>query len=140
MRAMGMACLLVRVVTGAVIVGMCMPVIVVVVMILCVAVPMSMVAVAIMGHMAAVGTAFRLKRHISLHHGHVHAAQHVGQYMVGLNLQVIGLQLNRHMAVAQVVGGAHQIKRAAVHSAGRDVQLARPWPWARSLFAVNIGF
>ena len=122
MRLMGMACMSVVMVVlaaaSAVVMGMCMPVIVVVV--LCVAV--SVVAVAIIGHMAAVGTAFRLKRHISLHHGHVHAAKHVGQHMIGLNFQVIGLQLNRHMAVAQVVGGTHQIKRAAMRSAGRDVQ------------------
>jgi hypothetical protein len=30
----------------------------------------------------------------------VHGAQHVGQHMVGLDLQVVGLQLDGHMAVA----------------------------------------
>ena len=42
--------------------------------------------------------------------------------MVRLDFQVIGLQLNRHMAVAQVVGGAHQIKRRAMLGAGRNAQ------------------
>ncbi len=42
--------------------------------------------------------------------------------MVGLDLQVVGLQLNRHMAVAQVVGGAGQVKRRAMLGAGGDAQ------------------
>ena len=33
-------------------------------------------------------------------HGQMHGAQHVAQNMVGLNLQVIWLQLDLHMAVA----------------------------------------
>ena len=41
-------------------------------------------------------------------------AQHVGQHRVGLDLQVVGLQFDRHMAVAQVVGGAHQVEGRAV--------------------------
>ncbi len=86
--------------------------------------PVVMVAVSVIGHMAAVGTAFGLKRQIGCHHGHVHAAQHVGQHMVGFNLQVVGLQLNRHMAVAQVVGGTHQVKGRAVRGAGGDLQHA----------------
>ena len=61
------------------------------------------VAVAIVGHMAAVGTAFGFKRQVGFDDGHVHAAQHVGQHMVGLNFQVVGLQFDGHMAVAQVV-------------------------------------
>lgn len=120
MRAMCLTC--VRVVAGAVVVCMCRAVIVAMVVVVGVRVVVSMVAVAVIGHMAAVSTAFRLKSQISLYHGHVHAAQHVGQHMVGFDLQVIGLQLYRHMAVAQVVGGAHQIKRAAVHRTSRDVQ------------------
>lgn len=96
--------------TAAVVVGMCLGVV--------------MVAVAIIGHMAAVSTAFGLKRQISFHHGHVHAAQHVGQHMVGFNFQVVGLQLDGHMAVAQVVGGAHQVKGRAMRGAGGDLQHA----------------
>lgn len=83
---------------------------------------MVVVAVAVIGHMAAVGSAFRLERQIGFHHGHVHAAQQIGQHMVGLNLQMVGLQLDRDMAVAQVVRGAHQIERRSVHRAGGDVQ------------------
>ena len=71
--------------------GMCVRMVVVV------GVPVVMamvVAVTIVGHMAAVGTAFWLKRQIGLDDGHVHAAQHVGQHMVGLNFQGVGLQFD----------------------------------------------
>ena len=34
--------------------------------------------------------------------------------MVGLDLEVVGLQLDGHMAVAQVVGGAGQVERRTV--------------------------
>lgn len=61
-----------------------------------------------------IGAVFRFKRFIHLGHDQVHGAQHVDQHMVGLDLQVIGLELNRHMAVAQVVGDADQVKRRAV--------------------------
>ena len=47
----------------------------------------------------------------------VHRAQHLGQHMVRLELQAVGLHLQLHMAVAQVVGGAHQVQRAAVAAA-----------------------
>ena len=49
-------------------------------------------------------------------------AQHVGQHMIGFKLEVVGLELQRHMAVAQVVGGAHQIERRAVLGAGTHHQ------------------
>ena len=54
----------------------------------------------------AVSTVFRFKRFVDSHHRHVHVAQHIGQHMVGFDFQMIGLQLDGHMAVAQVVGGA----------------------------------
>ena len=69
-----------------------------------------------------IGTVFRLEGLRHLYHGHVHGAQHVGQHMVGLDLQVIRLQLNRHMAVAQMVGGAGQVKGRSVFAAGGDAQ------------------
>ena len=49
-----------------------------------------------------------------LGHVQVHGAQHVGQHVVGLDLQVIGLQLDRHVAVAQVVGRAHEVEGGVV--------------------------
>ena len=64
--------------------------------------------------MAAVRTTFRLKGFMHRHHGHVHGAQHVGQHMVGLDLQVVGLELDGHMPVAQVVGSANQVVGRAV--------------------------
>ena len=54
---------------------------------------------------AAVRTPFGFERFLHTHHRHVHGAQHVSQHVVGFNLQVVGLQLNRHMAVTEVVGG-----------------------------------
>jgi hypothetical protein len=44
----------------------------------------------------------------------MHGTQHVGQHMVGLDFQMIGLQFDGHMAVAQVVGRAGQIERRTV--------------------------
>lgn len=44
-----------------------------VVMVMGMPVPM-VVAVSVVGHMAAVGAAFGLERQIGRHHGHVHAA------------------------------------------------------------------
>ena len=61
---------------------------------------------AMAAHMAAIGTAFGLERHFGGRDDQVHAAQHIGKHMVGLNLEVVGLQFDRHMAVAEVVGGA----------------------------------
>ncbi len=99
---------------------LCMSMVMPMAVIVCVAV--MVVAVTIIGHMAAIGAAFGLKRQISLNHRHVHAAQHVGQHVVGFNLEVVGLQLNGYMAVAQVVGSAHQVKGCAVFGAGRDLE------------------
>ena len=42
--------------------------------------------------------------------------------MVGFYLEMVGLQLDGHVAVAQVVGGAGQVKRAAVCLAVGDAQ------------------
>jgi len=49
-------------------------------------------------------------------------AQHLGQYVVRLDFQVIRLQLDRHMPVAQVIGRTRQIERRAVLAAMRDHQ------------------
>ena len=70
----------------------------------------------------AVSATLRLKRLRHRHHRHVHGPQHVGQHMVGFDLEVVGLQLNRHMAVAQVVGGAGQVKRRSVLCSSGDAQ------------------
>ena len=82
----------------------------------------SMLMAMPMPAMAGIGAAFGLKRVFALLHDQVHGAQHVGQHMVGFDLQVVGFQLDRHMAVAQVVGGAGQVKRCAVLAAMRDAQ------------------
>ena len=53
-------------------------------------------------------------------HSQVHGAQHIGQHMVRLDLQVVGREFNRHMPVAQVVGRADQIERCSVVGAVGD--------------------
>ncbi len=58
----------------------------------------------------AVGTALWFKGFMHGDHRHVHGTQHVGQHMVGLYLQMVGLQFNGHMAVAQVIGRTRQVK------------------------------
>ena len=75
------------------------------------AVRMAVVTVPIIRHMAAVCATFGFERQIGFYDGHMHAAQHIGKHMVRLDFQVIGLQLNRHMAIAKMVSGAHQVER-----------------------------
>ena len=94
---------------GAMHVAFCRAMCVVMCMVMCVVV--AVVVRTMRMPVAAVRAAFGLKRFVHRHHSHVHGTQHVGQHMVGLNLQVVGLQLNRHMAVAKVIGRARQIKR-----------------------------
>jgi len=71
---------------------------------------------------AGVGAVLRLERQRRLAHDQVHGAQHVRQHMVGLDLEVVGLQFYGHMPVAQVVGGADQVEWCAVFGAVRDPQ------------------
>ena len=63
---------------------------------------------------SAVGAAFGLEGFTDFMDDQMHGAQHVRQHMVGFDFQVIRLELNRHMAVSQVVGRAGQVKGAAV--------------------------
>lgn len=67
-------------------------------------------------------TAFGLERRLLRGDDEVHGAQHVGEHMVGLDLQVVGSQLDRHVAVAQVVGGADEVEGRAVLRAVGDAQ------------------
>ena len=67
---------------------------------------------------ACVRPGFRLERCLFPGHGQVHALQHLGQHMIGFDLQVVGLQLDLHMPVAQVVGRARQVEGRAVLRAG----------------------
>ena len=69
--------------------------------------PMSMAA-------NAVGATFGLKRFVDFDDDQVHGTQHVGQHMVGLDFQMVWLELDRYMAISQVVGRAGQVKGAAV--------------------------
>ena len=69
-----------------------------------------------------IGAGLGLERQGVLAHDQVHGAQHVCQYVVGFDLQMVRLEFDRHVAVAQVVGGANQIERRAVLRAMTDVQ------------------
>ena len=78
-------------------------------------VPMAMVRMTMATVPARrVGPAFWLERDGRVAHRQVHGAQHVGQHVVGFDLQVIGAKLDRHVPVAQVIGGPHQGKAAVV--------------------------
>ena len=52
----------------------------------------------------------------------MHGAQHIGQHMVGFYFEVVGLQFDRHMAVAQVISRTREVKRTAVCRVMRDAQ------------------
>jgi hypothetical protein len=43
-------------------------------------------------------------------HNQMHGLQHLGHHMVRLDFEVVGLEFNRHMAVAQVVSRSNQVK------------------------------
>ena len=62
----------------------------------------------------AVRAAFRLKRFFHGVHDQVHGPQHVSQHMVRLDFQVVGLELKRHMPIAQMVSRAGQVKRREI--------------------------
>ena len=75
-----------------------------------VVVPMCVTGMPTVAAVIAIGPAFRLEGLRHLHHRHVHGAQHVGQHMVGFDFQVVGFELDRHMAVAKVVCSARQVE------------------------------
>jgi len=58
----------------------------------------------------AVGPALGFEGLLRLDHGQVHGAQHVGQHVVGFDLQVVWLEFDGDVAVAQVVGRACQVE------------------------------
>ncbi len=76
----------------------------------CLSVAMRMVVVTMAMTSRCIGTTFRLERHLRFDHGQVHGAQHVGQHVVWLDLEMVRFEFDLHMAVAQVIGGTHQIK------------------------------
>ena len=51
-----------------------------------------------------------LKSFLDFLHLHAHALHEIGQDMVWLDLQVIGVQFDRDVAIAQVIGCTHQIE------------------------------
>ena len=61
-----------------------------------------------------IGPAFGFEGGLLVRHDQVHAREHFAQHVVGLDLEVIGLQLDGHVAVAEVVGGSGEIEGGAV--------------------------
>ena len=84
----------------------------------------SVVAVAMPVPVSAHGVSavLRLKAFVHRVDDQMHGAQHVGQHVVGLDLQVVGLEFDGHMPIAQVVGGANQVIRRAVLRAVRNLE------------------
>ena len=103
-------------------VGVAFVFVIVVILRMVVIMAMRMVTVAVPVPARGIRPVFRLKAFVYRVHDQVHGAQHVGQHVVGLDLQVVGLKLNGHMPVAQVVGGAYQVIRRAVLRAVRNFQ------------------
>ena len=68
----------------------------------------------------AIRAAFGFKHFIDCRHREVHGAQHFRQYVIGFDFEMVGFQFNRHMAIAEVVRRANQIKRAAKSAAKRN--------------------
>ena len=84
-------------------------------------VPMA-VSVCAACRVRAVSAALRFEGQARLGHLESHESQHLGQHMVRLELQVIRLHFELHMAVAKMVGGARQIKRRAAVCGGPHQQ------------------
>jgi hypothetical protein len=105
-------------------VGMFMPVVMVVVvtvavpMVMAVAVTASMFVAVAMAMAARVGARFGFERGLRLRDDQVHALQHLAQHVIGLDLEVVGLQFDLHMPIAQVVGRTSQVEGAAMLRAG----------------------
>ena len=70
----------------------------------------------------AVGATLGFEGFLRFDHGQVHGAQHVGQHVIGFDLQVVGLEFDGHVAVAQMVGRAREVEGRAMLGAGRDAQ------------------
>ena len=89
------------------------------VMLMRVAVSMS---VAVRKVRRCIGAALGLEGFQGLGDDQMLGPQHVGQHMVGLELEVVGFELKRDMAVAQVVGRSQQVEGAAVLGTGAHHQ------------------
>jgi hypothetical protein len=69
---------------------------------------------------AVVGPGLRLEGRVTVLDAQVHLREHLRQDRIRFDFQVVRLQLDGHMPVAQVVGRPDQIKGAAMGGAGRD--------------------
>ena len=80
------------------------------------------VSVAVRRVRRCIGAALGLEGFQGLGDDQMLGPQHVGQHMVGLELEVVGFELKRDMAVAQVVGRSQQVEGAAVLGTGAHHQ------------------
>ena len=95
------------------------------VMLMRVAVRMAMrvaMSVAVRSVRRCIGPALGLEGFQGLGDDQMLGPQHVGQHMVGLELEVVGFELKRDMAVAEVVGRSQQVEGAAVLGTGAHHQ------------------
>jgi hypothetical protein len=67
-----------------------------------------------------VSAALRLERFLRFGHRQVHLTQQVGEHVVGLEFQMVRLQFQGYMAVAEVVRRANEVECRSVAGAGRD--------------------
>ena len=74
------------------------------------------VAMMVMADVRAMRAGFRLERRFGLADGAAQPLHHLGQHVIGLETQLAAVfgrhDLHRHMAVAEVVGGAGEEQRA----------------------------
>lgn len=123
-----------------------MSVVIVVIVVIVALVPMTVrlmpmavpVLMAVAVAAGRVGAGLGLEGLLDRVHDQMHRAQHVGQHVIGLDLEVIGLQLDLHMAVAQVIRRAHQVEGRAMGRAGGDAQQGlrrRDHPHQRAVLA-----
>lgn len=70
----------------------------------------------------AVGTGLRLESRLRFGHDQVLPAQHVGEHGVGLELQEVGLQFQRHVPVAEVICRTQQVEGRAMLGAVAHLQ------------------
>ena len=66
----------------------------------------------------AIGAGFRLKGGLDRTDRHAHGAHQLGQHMIGFDFQMIRLQLNRNVPIAQMIGGPHEVQATG----GADAQ------------------
>lgn len=69
---------------------------------------------------ATIGACLRLERRFHMRDGHPQADQHVFEHRISFELQCIGADLHGRVAIAEVIGSAHQ-RKAVVAAHAQDL-------------------